>query len=266
MSDRDDDFYVGYKPQAPASLSRFLRPRIAAVVVLALLVAALIVMSQQRFAAATFEFGNERRFEGIVSELPYPTLLVERPGDAGDVPYSRYLLGVFGKRGADEAVAGLNGQRIAVSGQLVYRDDQTMIEIVPESIETLAAGRAPAAPEPLGTFTLRGEIIDSKCYLGVMKPGNGKPHRACAIRCISGGIPPVFVVRDEAGNTEYFLMTGADGRAVNKEVLDMVAEPLEIRGEVLRSGSDLILRAEPGEFRRLITTRGGSSDEHDHNG
>lgn len=24
-----------------------------------------------------------------------------------------------------------------------------------------------------------------------MKPGEGKAHRACAIRCIAGGIPPV---------------------------------------------------------------------------
>jgi hypothetical protein len=47
----------------------------------------------------------------------------------------------------------------------------------------------------LGTQTLIGEIVDSKCYLGVMNPGALIPHRACAIRCISGGIPPVLLVR-----------------------------------------------------------------------
>ena len=44
----------------------------------------------------------------------------------------------------------------------------------------------------LDTFTLIGEIVDSKRYLGVMNPGNGKVHRDCAVRCLSGGIPPIF--------------------------------------------------------------------------
>jgi hypothetical protein len=29
-------------------------------------------------------------------------------------------------------------------------------------------------------MTLTGEIVDSKCYLGVMNPGQGKVHRDCA--------------------------------------------------------------------------------------
>ena len=248
---REEDFYVGYRPHAPASTAKFWRPRFAALLAIALLIGALLVLGQARFAAAFFEFGNERDFTGVVSEFPYPTLLVRRPGQTGDVPYSRYLLVVFGKHGAGEAVRGLHGRQIELAGQLIYRDDQTMIEIAPESIREVSAGAAVSAPESLGRFTLRGEIVDSKCHLGVMKPGSMKPHRACAIRCISGGIPPLFVVRDGAGNTGYFLMTGEDGRAINKEVLDMVAEPLEISGEVLRSGSDLLLRAEPDRFKKL---------------
>jgi len=251
--EQDRNFYVGYQRQAPASVARFLRPRIAALFALALLVSALLILGQGRFADAFFEFGKHRAFQGIVSEYPYPTLLVERPGEAADVPYSRYLLVVFGKRGAADAVRGLHGRHVRVAGQLIYRDDRTMIEIDPDSIEETSLESTLAAPQRVGDYTLRGEIVDSKCYLGVMKPGAGKPHRACAIRCISGGIPPVFVVRDDRGNSGYFLLTGSDGRAINKDVLDMVAEPLEIRGTVLRSGSDLILRAEPDTFKRLAT-------------
>ena len=45
---------------------------------------------------------------------------------------------------------------------------------------------------------VKGEIVDPKCFFGVMKPGEGKPHKDCAIRCILGGIPPVLKVTDES--------------------------------------------------------------------
>ena len=46
--------------------------------------------------------------------------------------------------------------------------------------------------------------------------------------------PPVFVVSDPDGPAAYLMLVGADGRAVNQEVLGMIAEPLEITGEVSR--------------------------------
>jgi hypothetical protein len=70
------------------------------------------------------------------------------------------------------------------------------------------------------------------------------------VRCISGGAPPAFVARDASGETRVLLMVGSDGRALNREVLPFVAEPLEISGELVRSGSHLILKAEPARFRR----------------
>jgi len=32
--------------------------------------------------------------------------------------------------------------------------------------------------EMISKMTLQGEIIDPKCYFGVMKPGKGKIHRS----------------------------------------------------------------------------------------
>jgi hypothetical protein len=61
----------------------------------------------------------------------------------------------------------------------------------------------------------------------------------------------VFLVRDAAGNALYPLLVGSDGRMLNKEVLDLVAVPLEVSGEVFRQGSTLILKAEPSQFARL---------------
>ena len=88
-------------------------------------------------------------------------------------------------------------------------------------------------------MSLTGEIVDSKCYFGVMNPGNGKVHRDCAVRCISGGIPPAFLVRDVSGRIEALLLANW-----KRELLDHIAEPVTIRGRLVRSSGRLTLYAE----------------------
>jgi hypothetical protein len=83
-----------------------------------------------------------------------------------------------------------------------------------------------------------------------MNPGALTPHRACAIRCISGGIPPVLLVRQTNGSPLYFLLVSGDGKPLNKQVLNMVAEPVEITGKVEHQGELLILRADPATYLR----------------
>ena len=128
-----------------------------------------------------------------------------------------------------------------------------MVEVVPGSIRPQEGleGDSGDSGESLGTRTYRGEIVDSKCFFGVMKPGNLKPHRACATRCISGGVPPVLLVRDAEGNAEHLLLVGADGGPVNDDVLDMIAEPVEVTGELLRYDDLLVLRADPSAYARV---------------
>ncbi len=87
--------------------------------------------------------------------------------------------------------------------------------------------------------------------VGVMKPGEGKTHRVCAVRCISGGAPPMLWVRDSSGRERQFLLAGRDGRQIGAEILDVVAEPVEVTGEVLSQGDLWILRTEPHEIQPL---------------
>ena len=47
----------------------------------------------------------------------------------------------------------------------------------------------------------------------------------------------------------YLLLVGADGGRVNRDVLEFVAEPVEISGEVVRAGDQLILYADPATYR-----------------
>jgi hypothetical protein len=129
-----------------------------------------------------------------------------------------------------------------------------MVEVEPASLEaaaTAGSGADPRArPEDLGRQTMRGEIVDAKCFLGVMKPGREKPHRACAQRCISGGVPPVLAVRTNAGEQAYLLMVDESGHPINQRILRWVAQPVEVSGRVERHGDRLLLFAELDSLRR----------------
>lgn len=243
------DFYVGYLPKAPASLARFLRRVVIVLGMLAVLVALLLVTGQMPFANSAFEYGKVRSFEGMVRLKPYPVLLVARPGQiAPSDARSEYLLVAPGKHGADELTDSFDGKQVRLQGQLIYRDGTTMVEIVPGSI--VATGGAGADQEPLrdlGPVTITGEIVDSKCYLGVMNPGQGKVHRDCAARCLSGGIPPLFVAA-ECG-VPYLLMD-LHGNALGHDALrEFVAEPITVEGELALRGETRLLKIDPRALR-----------------
>jgi hypothetical protein len=243
-----NDFYIGYLPRAPRTLARLIVRTVVAVTGLGLAIGLVLVFGQQPFPRATFEFQQYRDFDGVVEANPYTALLVPRPGASGEqAAFSRYLLVGPGKHGADATVQGIAGNQVSLRGSLIYRDGQTMIELVPGTVALRNSATAHQESETqLGPVTVTGEIVDSKCFLGVMNPGRTKVHRDCAARCISGGIPPMLATSDA-----LYLLVGADGRKLNREVLDMVAETIEVRGTALRSGETLTLRAEPGTFRRL---------------
>ncbi|NUO78563.1 hypothetical protein HUU05_00675 [candidate division KSB1 bacterium] len=251
---KSEDFYIGYLPHAPRSIAVHLRKFIFVALACGALAALLFVIKQKSFAFSVFEFLQPRSFEGMISLAPYPTLSVLRPGKSGGLPtFSRYLLVAEGKHGALPEVSPFNGKRVKLQGTLIYRDDQTMIELAPNTIALLAeaATIVTSQPQSLGTFTLAGEIVDSKCFLGVMNPGEMKTHQACAVRCIAGGSPPILVVRNQRAEITYLLLVSSAGRAVNEDVLTMVARPVEITGEVWQHDNLLSLRADPKTYRVL---------------
>jgi hypothetical protein len=254
VADRADEFYVGYADAPPAGIARRVRRAVLALACLTIAAGLTLVLAQERRSPASFEFGVTRSFRGTVREAPVPTLLVARPDADGAGPAtSSYLLVAPGKHGAHDLVQGRDGQTVELAGSLIYRDGRTMIEVVPGSIQA-AASSVPStgdAPIDLGAVTLRGEIVDAKCHLGVMNPGDGKTHRGCAARCISGGIPPALHVRDAAGNARLYLLVGPHGEGINDAVLPYVSEPVEINGRAERRGDLLVAYVEPSAIRRL---------------
>lgn len=253
---RNDEFFVGYLPEVPDSIAKTTRRATSRLLLLAVLLAAWIATGHGPFRPSNFEFGTERSFHGTLQTGPIPMLRMTRPDPAGgSETVSANLLVDAGKFGGGRMVSLFGDREATASGTLVFRDDQLMLELI--GIETPGASGSQPAPvgEPdqrvLGEITITGEIVDSKCHFGVMNPGEGRTHRACAIRCISGGIPPVLRVLVDDGSELYMVLVGTDGRALNAEILEYVAEPVRVTGQ-LESLDDLfVLRIEPDEIFRL---------------
>lgn len=251
----NDEFYIGWEAKAGPGVRKTVRKVVLELLLLALICSVALAVSQRMIGQSAFEWGISKSFSGILQTQPCPHLVVPRPGNAGGLPqFSTYYLVAPWKFGLDrEALAPLSGKSVTLKGTLIYRGNQTMIETKPEWIQ--ADEQSSGIPSPpaaqLGKQTLVGEIVDSKCFLGVMNPGQLTPHRGCAIRCISGGVPPVLLVQRKDGQAFCFLLVASDGTPVNQQVLDMVAEPVAITGEVERQGDLLILRADPATYRRV---------------
>lgn len=248
-----EEFYVGWRG-APPGLARWWRRRVAALLPVAALLGAGLALAHRPVPRASFEYGTTRAFQGVVELEPCPLLRVRRPGLAdGAEGESRYLLVDPGKHGAAATLAPFAGREVRLEGTLAHRGGRTLVELVPGSVREVpgATPRAPAAPERLGEVRLAGEIVDSKCWLGVMRPGELAPHRPCAVRCLSGGIPAALCVRERSGRAAYVLLVDGEGRGVGERVLDLVAEPVEIRGALERWGDLLVLRSDPSTYVRI---------------
>jgi hypothetical protein len=260
----EDEFYVGYLPQPPTRYARFSK-RVAWLLLLGvILIPLVLVLHQKPFSTSSFEYGTLTEVEGVLYKSPIPMMKMVAGTDAFGKPvYQTALLINLGKFGADPLLKQFEeklGQPleqtfVKVRGTLLYYDGVTLLELTEQEnalvgafanrAKTETASLLPHSDE-LGEVTLQGEIIDPKCYFGAMKPGRSKPHRSCAIRCISGGIPPVFVVSNGAGDTNYYLLTDENGQAIHQEILDHVAEPIQLKGRLSQRDDWYVLRIHPG--------------------
>lgn len=206
MSPRE--FYVGYEEKAPEGLARF-RVRAGIVFVLGFVAAMTIVaLGQRRLPPGEFDFGKPRAWEGVFFDTPVPMLIPDP--DANEPTATVVGLNKFG---VPDALRFQTGKRVRFQGTRIEAGGFRMIELSdPQSIEVLDDG--PVLPPNRidgGDVTLRGELVDTKCFLGVMRPGEGKVHRACAARCLSGGVPPGLLVRRADGSGAVFYLAGPEG-------------------------------------------------------
>jgi hypothetical protein len=103
----------------------------------------------------------------------------------------------------------------------------------------------PPVVHDLGAATLHGQIVDPKCYLGVMKPGEGKPHSDCAIRCIAANIPPVLKIINDSGDETLLILRGENGETINRQILKYVGIPVSVTGKIEQVDDWLVMKTDP---------------------
>jgi len=238
----DDEFFVGYL-DTPPKTKRFSLALGVALVLLAGGVAAAAATFQRHPGHRTAAWGDP--LTGVFVQEPYAHVrFVDEDG-----AQQTALLVKGWKSGMGQQLAEHDGREITVPrGALFGRGDLHVYVLFgqPEPSEELAEDvrdrLADVEEEVLGEVELAGEIVDSKCFYGQMRPGDGSGHRPCAQLCIRGGIPPVLITRDAEGAETDYLVTTGDGGPAKDLVMSFLAEPVRVRGELRRRGDLRILR------------------------
>ena len=234
-----DEFYVGYFEKAPTQTARLVRNLVIILGVLTCIVAFTLAWNQKPFSYSQFEYGKTTTVEGYFSTDPIPHLVLPFGVSEGQELFQNVLLVGVGKAGPGNVIARLEknagkslaGLRLRLNGTLIYGEGRALLQIAEEDNASAIPEDAPALPKEqwtsFGSLNISGEIVDPKCFFGVMKPGEGKAHRSCAVRCIAGGIPAIF----HAETGEYYLLVNEDSEPMRQEVLSLVGDNISLSGE-----------------------------------
>lgn len=246
-----DDFFIGWA-ETPKTDRRFFLGAGIALLGGTAAGAAILASNQRAAGKGSWDMGNVREWRGIATAEPYAML---RTLDL-DGTLRTALLGCQGKCGVSAKIGALAGKPVVVKGSLIQRADHAMIAVV-DGLDWIsedpagdAANLAFPTVEPLTEITLKGEILDTKCWFGAMRPSEGKVHKSCAALCIRGGLPPAFYVTDLKQQKALMIMTDR-GAAHGHDLLPYVADPVQITASVQRRGDLLFLDGPVSAIQRL---------------
>jgi hypothetical protein len=249
----NDDFFIGWLKMMPG-YQRAIRAVVLPAFVFGALVAMALALLQQSPGTGAWEDEREQTIDGVAYVAPYPMLRAIAHDERGASTIRTIFLVEEGKHGATDRVREFDGRSVRATGTLLHRDDRWMLELASgdRGLRALESGAGIATRQSvrLGSVTLTGEIIDPKCYLGAMKPGGGKTHKACAALCIRGGIPPMLVTRDEQRQETFYLLTDAAGRPLGEVIVPFIGDQVELTGELERIDDLLLLKIDSAPIRR----------------
>lgn len=262
---RNEPIFVGYLP-TPKRDHAFLRICLPLLLILAAVVAVAVSIGQPNPGTGVWDTGKELALDGELIPGPYPMLRVADESRPSGI--RTWLLVEQGKTGVQQRVStlGVNSPvQVTARGFRIERDGQTMLELIAgKNGLVLSNGKATSIPPQrkatVKQVSLLGEIIDSKCWLGVMKPGFGKPHKACATLCIEGGVPAMFIWNDESGKAIRALLLGSDGKQIIGRIRNYIAEPITIEGDLDRWDDLYVIRVDAKETGIRSAQRKQASD------
>ena len=240
----DSPLYVGYLPVPPRH-ARFLRVFIPVALWGLVVINGAILLAMREPGAATWNTNSAVTLTGRIRDDGAPVLITDAGETVLIVRDSK--LGAFGgppREGPAE-----------ISGFILERDGRRMIEITRAESDRLASRlvdeQSPRAFPRTSPVTIRGEILDAKCFLGAMKPGDGKAHKACATLCIRGGIPAAMRIRRADGAETLALIVGPGFAPFPASLEPFIADPIEIDGAMFRIGDMDAIAVDPDSVRRI---------------
>lgn len=231
-------FFIGWSPRSAAPLAGFL---LGCVLLLLTGAAALaIAIGSRPDDPGNGQWLGDRELVGVVVPDPYPILVIDP--DAAHPRGHAVIMSGGGKQGVRQEGSRFANQRVRVKGAMVRRGDLEMLlvnEMLPEPGEA-----TPPTVVPLGTWRVVGEICDGKCVPGIMRPGDGLAHKACASVCILGGVPPVLVTAGPVEGRNFMLMGDPAGRPLPEAFRDHVGVRRRMEGTVERIADLLVFRTD----------------------
>ena len=249
----ENEFYIGWKPELPPRSAKLVQRFILTLLIAIPALAIALVYYQRGFASSTFDLAHPITLEGTIYLRPAPFLVHAATGQ-------QLLLVAPGKFGGKKSIesiekkigTSLDGKKVQAKGILIYHDGKTILELQEAKLlSDQQESSAKPTPVNLGKVLLRGEITDPKCLLGSMRPAEGKPHLDCAVRCIAGGITPVLKVSNQFGDTEYYILSAANGQSIQEALLPCVGQGVQICGTLYQHGDWLMLETTPGDIKKI---------------
>ena len=233
----NDDFYVGWSGEAPKGYaSKGLQFFVGGLLAM-LLVAVLFVTNQSKYIDSEYEYGVLQEVSGYLVQNPMWGIRVEEEGMIKTIP----IVG-FGKMGPGPTLTEMmethelqEGTMVTLRGMLTHYQGKYLMELTEGANSLVSSGQQVMLErniEMKGVSTLEGEIMDPKCFFGVMNPAFKAVHRSCAIRCISGGMPPLLAIRENGVFVDYYFVHGAQMEAINKQILPYVGVPVKLTGTI----------------------------------
>ncbi len=246
------DFYVGWSGASDSS-RRFTSRFYYSFLVLMFVILSLFVWLERPFSTATFAYGDQVELEGYLLEEPVIALRIQDGDNFEILPLVGY--GKMGPHAALENLLGAGNYHVKLRGTLISHKGKRFLELTDGKAAVLTSTTSNEMshdPTAIGAMEITGEIMDPKCFFGVMKPGYGKVHRSCAIRCISGQIPPVLAIRENNEFVDFYFLTNMEGMIPKEDLLRYVGKEITISGDAFKIDNWKSVRLESLEMISAI--------------
>ena len=100
-----------------------------------------------------------------------------------------------------------------------------------------------AGMEKGNDVTIKGELVDSLCYVAMASKGSG--HKQCAMDCAKAGIP-ISIVEDGTGKL-YTVLPKEDKTGYPASVISKMGDKVTLKGDLYENGGNKYVTVESVE-------------------